>query len=192
MAKKCFLVITFLTILLLSGCNEDIIHLKSEPHKLLTVDENRESHSLSQNMSPSKRKYLNLKVGDQFGNVMITTSTGQQTKVCELQSINKLIFYVWDLCGDCIENYQTYLDIYNNYNSNDLTIIFLWTDKISEEMASLVTSGDAHYIQFDQTVRYNNWVPTYYILDENDTIIFKNIDIKELNNYLKNHYKSLK
>jgi hypothetical protein len=136
--------------------------------------------------SPAPTKtYLALEVGSMFPGYEVTDEDGNTIMTDTLPGGNKLVLYSWDECIECIENYDNYAEIIREYDSEELNVLFIWTTTIpfTELDIRAIPRGNS-YSQTGSYIRFNNWVPTYFYIDENNTILFKDTDITLLTDFL--------
>ena len=121
--------------------------------------------------------------GDVFAGLSISDAKGQEIDISELSPSRKIIIFTWEQCKDCIIEYDNYSAFVSLYDNQKIEIIFIWKDSIPSD-ASISLFGSTKHYATKAMRSYTDWVPAYYLVDENNTIIKKTIELKWIEEYL--------
>lgn len=97
-------------------------------------------------------------------------------------------------CPDCRSVTNAVKSLYESYASDDLVFMGVSFDKDIDEWQSYVEKNNMSWIQYhDENLDTSkslkliygiNWVPTFYVIDENGLVEYATIEVKDLSNKL--------
>lgn len=133
-------------------------------------------------------KQLSFEVGDTLEGYNIYDSNDELLDISEISSKKRFIIFAWDLCGDCKAEYTNLSLLYKLYNSEELNIVFVWDNNIPyDTLNSLGILKSNNYTVKDK-YKFTDWVPSYFIVDEDNTIILKSIELKDIVEYFSSEF----
>lgn len=133
---------------------------------------------------------LILNAGDDFGCFKVYNEGGNAVKVSDIPGENRIVFYARSTCGDCQDEFENYSTLFKLYDSERTNLFFIWDGDIPygylEDMG--ISPGNSYAT--NGLIKFNNWVPTYFVLDAGDQIQFKTIEMGELAAYFNENFKA--
>lgn len=133
-------------------------------------------------------KLLDFSVGETLSGYAVLDESGRDLDVSEIPGTHKLFIFAWDKCGDCKAEYESYKILFPFYDTEKLNIVFIWDNHIpSEDLNTLGIPAGNSYSASDR-YKFTDWVPSYLLVDENNIIQMKEIDLSIIVSHLKENY----
>ena len=140
--------------------------------------------------TPRFRSHLEVQAGDKLPVIEIISEFGERIMTDNLPGdADKLILYLWEECPYCMANYDRYAEIIRDYDSDELTVLLIWTTEIPyrDIDAHGIPRGKS-YTQIESLYRITRWVPTHFIIDSENTIVYIGNDTEGLDEILAERY----
>jgi hypothetical protein len=131
---------------------------------------------------------ISFKEGDTFTGMNVTDMEGNEKDISELSHAKKIVVLVWDKCAECKAGYENYQPLVSLYDNQGVDVIFIWRNDIPEDLGNSPLGSIKHYSTRDIS-RYSKWVPTYFFIDEKNTVSKITGDFQWVEEYLSREYK---
>ena len=131
-----------------------------------------------------------LNAGDDFGGYMVYSESGDAVKVADIPGENRVAFYARSTCGDCVDEFSNYSTLFKLYDSDSTNLFFIWDGEIPYGYLEDMGIGPGNSYTTKGLIKFNNWVPTYFVLDAGNQIQFKTVEMGELAAYFADNYKA--
>lgn len=124
--------------------------------------------------------YVYLEYGDKFSGFEFYDTVGNPVDNSFFNSAKKptVVLYLTADCSGCVDA----ITDFNRFQSvfgNSLNYIFLWENEIPENLVDKYTSNVASYTLNGKT-KLSVSTPTYYIIDEENIVLFKDVERSNL------------
>ena len=114
---------------------------------------------------------LHFAVGDRLQGYEVYDSYGEGLDISEISDTPTLFVFVMAGCSDCLREFPSYRLLYALFDSNQFRVAFIWDDEVPQkDLDELNIPSEASY-SAKGLYKFTDWVPTYYLVDETDTII---------------------
>lgn len=122
---------------------------------------------------------LSFAVGETLSGYDVTAYDGERIDIGNITKKDSLVVFGMDKCRDCIADMPLYKQLYENYNSDELEIVFVWDNAVPvEELENLGIPKEKSFSAMGQ-YKFTDWVPSYYLIDESNVIFDTTDDISE-------------
>lgn len=135
---------------------------------------------------------LRFSVGDRLTGYPVTNHAGGEVDIAEVSENETLYIFGMAECGDCIADFPSYELVFSLYNSDDLSVVFIWDDAVPvKEMEEMGIPVSACY-SAEGRYKFTDWVPSYYLMDAGDIIRKQTVEMAEAAGYLEDYPVSTK
>jgi hypothetical protein len=128
------------------------------------------------------------KEGDTFKGMKVFDMGGNEKDISELSHTKKIVAFVWEKCKDCIAGYENYKSLVSLYDNQGVEVIFIWRNSIPAGLGNSPLGSVKHYSTRDIS-RYTKSVPSYYLVDDNNTVRKITEDFQWIEEYLSGEFK---
>jgi hypothetical protein len=129
----------------------------------------------NESSAPEESELLSFDYRDEFSGFQLFDNSGNEIKMPEASTYN-LYCYLSDKCGTCIDvlkNYEKLSEIFNEVN-----VYIIWKDSIPLSILDKYDINADRSFSLSGKVRLSNSTPTMFLVDSNNQLIFKDIDMK--------------
>lgn len=123
---------------------------------------------------------LNFSSGEKLQGYKVWDSQGREIDVSEMTEKNTLVIFAMKGCRDCIAHYDSYRIIVSLYNNEEFSVVFVWDDKIPQEQLDEMNIPPEVSFSAKGKNKFTDWVPSYYFVDENNTIKAQTTEMSEV------------
>ena len=123
-------------------------------------------------------------VGDSLTDVVIYSLDGIVYAMHELLNDEPLlILYIRSTCSDCRAQFDNYHDLIKE-PPQGYSILFLWDGEVPQDDLEFISSSNEMNYSNNKEYKLANWVPTYFVVDTDGSLMFTTIHFLELSEYL--------
>lgn len=135
---------------------------------------------------------LHFSVGDRLAGYPVTDHAGNEVDIADISENEILYIFGMAGCGDCIADFPSYQLVFSLYDSNALSVVFIWDDAVpSKEMEEMGIPLSACYSAKGR-YKFTDWVPSYYLVDAEGIIRKQTVEMEEAAEYLEDYPVSAK
>ena len=131
---------------------------------------------------------LNFSVGEELSGYTVFDESEQELDISEIPGSNKLLIFAWDKCGDCKAEYESYRLLFPFYDTDELNIVFIWDNRIPDDDLDTLSIPSRNSYSASDKYKFTDWVPSYILVDENNIIQMKEIDLSMIITHLKANF----
>ena len=121
-----------------------------------------------------KLEVLYLRYGDQITQVQVYDMNGNKTTI-QPTSEYTLLFYLSAYCGTCIEYLPEISLLQEVFSEEDISVQIVWLEKPPRSQLRKYNLPDEINYSMGDKVKLDSSTPTYYLLDKNGSVIFKDV-----------------
>lgn len=121
--------------------------------------------------------------GDNFEGINVYDGLDVPYDVSSIVHGRAIIVFLWEECGDCIAEYDSYSALMSLYGGQEIEFVFVWKGNIPSGVNELGFGSAKHFYTNDMR-SFTTWVPTYFILSADNTIEGTTTDIEVVEEYL--------
>lgn len=123
-------------------------------------------------------KEMYMEYGDSFENILLNDSQGNVFKFPEEGNGYKIVYFFDEKCGTCVENLP-FIERINQFVSSEIDVYLLWNNDIKSSLVQKYRLDSLHNIRLDKCNKLLDGFPTIYILDEENTVIYRDYNNNE-------------
>lgn len=119
-----------------------------------------------------------MEYGDSFESISLNDSQGNEFNFPEEGKSYKIVYFFDEKCGTCVENLP-FIERINQLVSSEIDVYLLWNNDIKSSLVDKYRLDSLHNIQLDECNKLLDGFPTIYILDEENTVIYRDYNNNE-------------
>ena len=123
-------------------------------------------------------KEIYLEYGDSFSDILLNDSQGNKFTIPEEGKPYKIVYFFDERCGTCVENLP-FIERINQLVSSEMDVYLLWNSNVKSSIVQKYQLNALYNIQLDRSNKVLDGFPTIYILDEENTVIYKDYNNDE-------------
>jgi glutaredoxin len=124
-------------------------------------------------------KLLSFSTGEALQGYSVWDSQGRELDVSEISEKETLVVFAMKGCRDCIADYDSYRILFPLYDSENFSVAFVWDDEIPQEQLDKMNIPPEASYSAKGKYKFTDWVPSYYFVDRNDTIVAQTTEMSE-------------
>lgn len=123
---------------------------------------------------PYEQNQIYVEYGDFFSGFELTTYDGTTTKELPKGKVS-VVTYLSDTCSSCMDilaDFNRFSEVYGDV----INYSIIWTDSIPRSLIEKYKIDSAINYSLSNKTRLSTSTPTFYILDENNQVVFRDFD----------------
>lgn len=123
---------------------------------------------------PYEQKQIFVEFGDVFSGFELTAYDGTTVKELPKGKVS-VVTYLSDTCSSCmgvLADFNRFSEVYGDM----INYSIIWTDSIPHRLIEKYEIDSAINYSLSNKVRLSTSTPTFYILDENNQVVFRDVD----------------
>lgn len=131
------------------------------------------SNYIVKSSEPAKKVYLEF--GDTFSGVEMTDVNGKMIDDLESSERYTVVMYLSSSCSSCIESLSDF-NRFSQIFGRGLNYVILWYDEIPTHSLEKLSIDESVNYSLMQETKISTSTPTYFILDKDNVIVFRDVD----------------
>lgn len=134
----------------------------------------------NQPLSAHSSDVINFEYGESMATFPVSDHDGNQLEKIPESDKYSLVFYVSDTCGGCMDVIKNFSKMESILGTDEFNYIVLWTDEVPMKIIDKYDINQDYCYSLGGKTRFATSTPSFYILDENQNVLFSTTDMRLL------------